>query len=218
MAPRTKLAAAAGAVAAAALVLTACGGGGHDNKIASSPTPSASSTTTAAPPATTTPADAEAPTFDFPSDVKVVVDPDTTGDAMKDAVLKDQAYGQQAILLAIAKLDPSLPALNKYLSAEALGDWINKIKWGQSHHTSISGTTLFYNRTVTVTSASSANITFCESERDAFGKDTKTGKVAKTKPSLDDFTLHYSLMRKGSDGTWTMTTYQSQDRSTRCQR
>lgn len=213
---RTKLAAAAGAVAAAALVLTACGGGGHDDKIASSPTASVPSTTKT-PPATTTPADTGAPTFDFPSDVKVVIDADSTGDATKDAVLKDQGYGEQAIFLAIAKLDPSLPALNKYLSAEALGDWINSVKWGQSHHKSIIGSEHFYKRSVHMTSATTAGVSFCENSRDAYDKDTKTGRRINGTPSTKDFTLHYSLMRKGSDGTWRMTTYDSQPGAAKCQ-
>jgi len=215
MAPRTQLVA-AGAVAAAALVLTACGGGGNDDKIASSPTPSASSapTTTAA---TTAPADPGAPTFDFPSDVKVVVDADTTGDPAKDAVLRDQAYGEQAIFLAVAKLDPGLPALNKYLSAEALGNWINSVKWGQSHHKSITGSEHFYNRSVRMTSATTANISFCENSRDAYDKDTTTGKRINGTPSAKDFTLHFSLMHKGSAGVWTMTTYDSQPGAAKCQ-
>jgi hypothetical protein len=167
-------------------------------------------------PGTTAPAAAGAPAFDFPSDLKVVVDPDTTGNAAKDAVLRDQAYGQKAIFLAIAKLDPKLPQLNKYLSGEALGNWVNSVKWGQSHHKSVTGSEHFYQRTVTLTSASSANVTFCENSRDAFDKDTATGKRINGTPSSKDFTLHLSLMRKGSDGVWTMSTYASQPGAAKC--
>jgi hypothetical protein len=217
MARRTTALAATGSLAAAALLLTACGGGGSDSKITSSPAaPTTSAPATSAP--ATTPAAADGPTFDFPSDVKVVVDPDTTGDATKDAILKDQAYGEQAIFLAIAKLDPKLPQLNKYLTGEALGDWINGVKWGQTHHTTISGTTLIYKRTVNVTSAQSAFVNFCESQRNAYDKDSKTGKVARTTPSSDDFILHTSLMRKSADGTWTMSTYESQKGAATCRR
>jgi hypothetical protein len=222
MAPRTKLAAASmSAVAAAALLLSACGGGGDDDKIASSPSavsPTATTTTAAASaPATASPA-ASAPTFDFPADVKVVVDADTTGDAVKDAVLRDQANGQKAIFLAIAKLDPKLPVFDKYLGGEALQNWIDKVKWGQTHHTSVTGTTLFYKRSVNVTSPTTAGVTFCESERNSFGKNTKTGKTIKTTPSLSDFTQHYALMSKGADGVWKMTTYQSQSGAAACER
>jgi len=216
MAPRTKLAAAAGAVTAAALVLTACGGGGHDDKIASShtPTSTAAATTTA----TVTAKDPKEPTFDFPSDVKVVIDADATGDATKDAVLRDQAYGEQALFLAIAKLDPTLPVFRKYLTDKALGDWTNKIKWGQSHHESITGTVRFYDRTVTISGPDSAGVSLCQSERNSYGKNTRTGEAIKTTPSLDDFTFHLVSMHKGTDGIWHMTADRSQERATRCAR
>ncbi|MEU6849997.1 hypothetical protein ABZ901_08735 [Actinacidiphila alni] len=221
MAPRTKLAAAPIVVTAAALLLAACGGGGGDDDTISSGTsvsPSAAATTgTPSPSATGTPA-ADAPAFDFPADVKVVIDADTTGDAAKDAVLRDQAYGQQAIFLAIAKLDSKLPALSTYLSGEALQNWTDKVAWGKSHHTSVTGTTRFYKRTAKVTGPASASVTFCESERDSYGKDTKTGKAIRTTPSKNDFTQHYALMSKGADGVWKMTTYQSQSGAASCVR
>ncbi|SDN25328.1 hypothetical protein [Actinacidiphila guanduensis] len=217
MARRTTALAATGSLAAAALLLTACGGGGSDSKITSSPAaPTTSAPATSAP--ATTPAAADGPTFDFPSDVKVVVDPDTTGDATKDAILKDQAYGEQAIFLAIAKLDPKLPQLQTYVGGDALQSWIDKVKWGQSHHRSVTGTTQFYQRTVHVTGSDTANVTFCESERAAYDKDTTTGRTIKTTPSPDDFTQHLAMMQKGSDGVWKMTTYQSQKGAKACQR
>ncbi|WP_433892355.1 hypothetical protein [Streptomyces sp. CA-111067] len=220
---RTTLTAATCGIAAAAVLLTACGGSKNDDaKISTAPTTASAPTTTAAPttsaPVTTPPAEPKAPVFDFPSDVKVIVDADKTGDATKDAVLRDQAYGQQAIFLAIAKLDPNLPVLNKYLSGEALGDWINKINSAKSQHTTVTGTTLFYNRSVHVTGPSTAGVTFCESQRNAFNKDTKSGKVTRTKPSKADFIEHYSLMSKAADGTWRVSTYQSQEGASQCQR
>lgn len=216
---RTSLTTAACALAAATLLLTACGGGGDDKKIGaedsgtSAPAPSASTTTAA--PTTSAPA---GPTFDFPPDVKVVVDADTTGDAVKDAVLRDQGYGLRAIYLGIAKLDSTLPVFQKYLTGKAASDWITNIDWGKSHHTSITGTTAFYNRKVTVTDATTAGVTFCESARDAYDKDTKTGKTATTTPSLDDFALHTARMKKSADGTWQMTDYRTQSREKSCER
>ncbi|WP_031525503.1 hypothetical protein [Streptomyces sp. NRRL F-5123] len=216
---RTSLTTAACTLAAATLLLTACGGGGGDKKIGAegsgTPAPAPSASTTTAAPTTSAPA---GPTFDFPPDVKVVVDPDTTGDAVKDAILRDQGYGQQAIFLAIAKLDSTIPVFQKYVTGKAAADWAVKIDWGKSHHTTVTGTTAFYNRKVTVTDATTAGVTFCQSERESYDKDTKTGKVATTTPSLDDFTLHTARMRKAADGTWQMTDYRSQDRAKSCER
>lgn len=210
--------AAACALSAATLLLTACGGGGGDDKKidasdSGTPAPAPSATTTTAAP--TTP---PGPSFDFPPDVKVVVDADTTGDAVKDAILRDQGYGQQAIFLAIAKLDSTIPVFQKYVTGKAASDWAVKIDWGKSHHTTVTGTTAFYNRKVTVTDATTAGVSFCQSERESYDKDTRTGKVATTTPSLDDFTLHTARMKKSADGTWQMTDYRSQDRAKSCQR
>lgn len=219
MAPRTTTVAAACTVAAAALLLSACGGGGDDAKIQPTSSQSAPATTSAssAPTSAATPASA-APTFDFPPDVKVVVDADTTGDPVKDAVLRDQGYGQKAIFLAIAKLDSNLPVFKKYLRETAEEDWTSKIGWGKSNHETVTGTTLFYDRKVTLNGANTAGVTFCESERDSYGKNSQTGKVIKTTPSIDDFTYHSALMRKAADGTWQMATYKSQDHAAKCQR
>jgi hypothetical protein len=218
---RTKLNLATGAVTAAALLLAACGGNGGGAPIApkprtARPTATGSPTATSAPTATATPITAATPTFAYPRDVAVVVDADTTGNTTKDAVLRDQAYGQKAIFLAIATLDPDLPQLNRYLSAEALGNWINAVKWGQGRHESVTGREHFYRRTVTLTGPETATVTFCENSRDAYGKDTTTGRRVPAAPSSRDFTLHLSLMHKGADGIWTMTTYASQAGARRC--
>ncbi|WP_051951476.1 hypothetical protein [Actinacidiphila yeochonensis] len=214
---RTTLTTAATTLTAATLLLTACGGGGSDNKIASSPT-----TTTSAPPPTTaapttTPAAAGAPTFDFPSDVKVVIDPDTTGDATKDAILRDQGYGLDATYVAVSKLDKNQPLFNEYLVEDAAETWSEAIDGGKKDSATITGTVHFYDRKVTVTDSTTAAVTFCEDQRYAYDKNTKTGKTAKTAPSADSFIFHTSRMLKASDGTWQTSTYNSQRGAAQCQ-
>jgi hypothetical protein len=217
MARRTTATAAACTLAAAALVLTACGGSG-DKKIAATTSgtpaaaPSAGATTT--PPPTSAPA---APTFDFPPDVKVVVDPDTTGDATKDAVLRDQGYGLQAIYVALTKGDPELPLLHKYVIEDALATWSGSIKGGKEQHLTVTGDLRFYNRKVTSSSATTAGVTFCEDQRYSYDKHTDTGKIDKTKPSANSFVFHTALMRKSADGTWQMANYKSQRGAAQCQ-
>lgn len=217
MARRTTATAAACTLAAAALVLTACGGSG-DKKIAATTSgtpaaaPSAGATTT--PPPTSAPA---APTFDFPPDVKVVVDPDTTGDATKDAVLRDQGYGLQATLLAVAKLDTNIPVFSQYLSGEAAASWIKSVGAEKSRHHTLTGTVHYYNRKVTSVSGSTAGVTFCEDQRYGYDKDINTGKVLKTTPSRNSFIFHTAQMSRTADGTWQMTNYKSQRGAAQCQ-
>ncbi|WP_435130270.1 hypothetical protein [Actinacidiphila sp. bgisy144] len=216
MAPRTTFAAAACTVAAAALFLTACGGGSHDDKIAATTPASAPPPTTASssPTPTTAPG---APTFDFPSDVKIKIDADTTGDKTKDAILRDQAYAENATYMAIVKLDPELPIFTQYVIADAQANWSNNIIAGKKGHHTITGTVHIYDRKVTVSSATRAGVTFCEDQRYSYDKDTQTGKVLKTKPSANSFIFHSSLLLKSKDGTWQTASYNSQRGAARCQ-
>ena len=215
MAPRTKLVAAAGTFTAAALLLTACGGGSHDNKIASSPTPSATTATKTTAPPTTPVTNPGAPTFDLPSDVKIKIDPDTTGDKTKDAVLRDQAYGLDATYVAVTKLDKNLPLFTTYMSESALEVWSESIDAFKKNGHTVNGTDRFYDRQVTL-NGNMAGVTFCEDQSYFYDKEIKTGKVLTTKPSANSFILHASHMRKGKDGIWHTATYNSQKGGSRC--
>lgn len=214
MVPRTKLAAAAGAIAAAALVLTACGGGGHDDKIASSPT--ASTSPTAATPSVTA-TDVGAPAFDLPDDLKVNVDANTIGDATKNAILRDQEYGLKASFVASGKLDDSLPLFNRYVIAEAAATWDDTIAALKKNHHVFTGTVHYYDRKVTIGDAA-AGVSFCEDQRYLYDKDTESGTVLTTTPSVNSFIYHTSRMVKAKDGTWQTTTYTSQRGAAQCRR
>lgn len=208
--------AAACALSAATLLLTACGGGGGDDKKidasdSGTPAPAPSATTTTAAP--TTP---PGPSFDFPPDVKVVVDADTTGDAVKDAILRDQGYGLQSVYVALSKDDPKEPLLKQYLTGSALAIWSESISAGQKQHLTATGDLHFYHRKVTSSSATTAGVTFCEDQRYSYNKHTDTGRVDKTKPSLNSFVSHTALMRKAADGTWQMADYKSQRGAAAC--
>jgi hypothetical protein len=216
MAPRTTIAAAACTVAAAALFLTACGGGSHDDKIAATTPASTPPPTTASssPTPTTSPG---APTFDFPSDVKIKIDADTTGDKTKDAILRDQGYGYEAAFLAVTKQNEKLPLLMTYMSEEALETWSESIDAYKKNGHTVTGTVHIYDRKVTLNGAQ-AGVSFCEDQSYFYDKDVNTGKVLKTTLSANDFILHTSLMRKAKDGTWQAATYNSQQGAAQCRR
>lgn len=216
MAPRTTVTAAC-TLAAAALLLTACGGGG-DSKISATPPAGTRAAAPSAPVTTASTQPAGAPVFDFPPDVKVVVDPDTTGDATKDAILRDQGYGLDAIYLALAKLDTKLPAFPRYLTQEAAQTWSDSITWGRQYHRSVTGTVKFYDREVSLVDPNKAGITFCEDQSHSYDKDSKTGKVFTTQPSANDFVFHTAQMVKSGDGTWQMANYKSQKGAAQCRR
>jgi hypothetical protein len=217
---RTTLTAATCGVAAAALLLTACGGSKDDNaKITTSPPTTAPSPTTSSPtpPATTPPADPKAPVFDFPKDVKVTIDPDKTGDATKDAILRDQGFGLDAIYVAYTKHDKNQSLFLKYLTETAKEQWSESIDSAKASHKTVTGSVHYYNRKVSVSSPTTAGVTFCEDQRYSYDKDSTSGKVTKTTPSANSFVSHGTFMRKGSDGTWRIGTFVSRRGAKECQ-
>jgi hypothetical protein len=219
MAPRTSVTAAC-TLAAVALLLTGCGGGGSSAITgASQPPPGTAAGApggATTPPASPTATAPSAPVFHFPPDVKVVVDPDVTGDAVKDAILRDQGNGLRAIYLALAKLDTRSPGLAQYLAQDAAKTWDDSVGWGRTYHRSVTGTVRFYDREVTVKDQKTAGVSFCEDQSRSYDKDSKTGKVFTTQPSASDFVFHMAQMIKASDGTWQMATYKSQRGAARC--
>jgi hypothetical protein len=109
--------------AAAALLLTTCGNSGASSGTIKGArmgtSPSASPSASAGPAATAH--------FDIPSDIKTIIDADSTGDENKDAVLQAQANAQLAFLQAAAHMDPQSPALNVYYADSAKSFYVQQI-------------------------------------------------------------------------------------------
>jgi hypothetical protein len=146
------------------------------------------------------------------------VDPDTTGDPVKDAVLRDQGYGLEAIYVALTQSDPGLPLLRTYVREFALQTWSASITSGKQQHLTVTGDLGFYNRKVTSSSSVTAGVSFCEDQRYSYDKHTDTGHIDKTTPSANSFVFHTALMRKAADGTWQMANYKSQRGAAQCRR
>jgi hypothetical protein len=201
MAPRTT-------IAAAALLLTACGA--PATEIAPAPPPSAA-------PPSAPPSPPSAPRFAFPSDLKIVIDPDTTGNPTKDAILRDQGYGVEAMLLAVTKQDARIPVFTKYVSETAADGWTRSIDGDKAAHRTLTGEVRFYGRKVTVGSTATAGVTFCEDQRYGYDKNTETGKVTLTMADDQGLIYHSVFMRKAKDGIWQTATYNSQTYAARCE-
>ncbi|WP_405778147.1 hypothetical protein [Streptomyces sp. NBC_00859] len=200
---RRTLPSAAALVTAAALLLTACGGS-DDNKStkpdkiagadegstkAASPTPSAS----------TAP---ERPTIKLPGDVTDTFSPEKTGDATKDAILGDNAGYVRALDAAIVAGKPELPALEFYTEGDAAA---SSQEWVQSFVSSgrtVTGTTRYYNRSVTVKNKTTAAISYCGDESKGFSKVIKTGKTEKTKVTSKSYVAYGVQVQRNSQGVW----------------
>ncbi|MER7178297.1 hypothetical protein ABT404_02175 [Streptomyces hyaluromycini] len=202
---RRTLPVAAALAATAALLLTACGGGddsSKDNdKIAgagtggsASPSPSASAT-----------ADKNAPSFAFPSDIKVTVERESTGDGTKDAVLRDVAYAAQARVEAFGKGDGQTANVNRYFAANARIYWVNRVTEFKKEGLTLTGRYRYYGFKVTDASNGKAAARYCEDQSKAYNKVIKTGKAQLTQPSDKDFVLYTVQAQRDSAGDWQVT-------------
>ncbi|MFF4900077.1 hypothetical protein [Streptomyces sp. NPDC001068] len=195
---------AAALTATAALLLTACGGGddsakgtdkiaGAGTEASTSPSPSAS-------------VDKNAPTFALPSDITVTVDRESTGDAAKDAALRDLAYAAEARLEAFAKGNGQTANLNRYFAGYARTYWIDRVAGLKKEGLTLTGHYRYFDFEVTdIANSKSAAVRYCEDQSKAYGKVIKTQKVQFTKPSDKDFILNTLQVAKDSAGDWQVT-------------
>jgi hypothetical protein len=161
-----------------------------------SPTPSASASV-----------EKDAPTFDFPSDVEVAVERESTGDPTKDAVLRDVAYSAEARIEAFVKGDGNAANLNRYFAGPALTYWSKRIENVKEQGLTSTGSYRYYDFEVTdIANGKTAAVRYCEDQRKAYSKEIKTDKVRRTQPSEDDFILTTLQASKNSRGDWQVQT------------
>ncbi|WP_371536123.1 hypothetical protein OG210_11310 [Streptomyces sp. NBC_00466] len=215
---RRSLPAAAAIATAAALLLTACGGGGDSKskdsgKIAgadqgASKPASPSASSSAAP---------DRPKVTLPSDVSDTFSPEKTGDATQDAILGDNAAYVRALDAAIVAGKPELPALEFYTEGEGAAssqEWVQSfVKNGRT----ITGTTRYYNRKVTVKSKTTAAISYCGDESKGYSKVIKTGKTEKTKVTNQSYVAYGVQVQRNSQGVWEMMKISSARGAASCQ-
>ena len=213
---RPALLAAIALTATAALTLSACGsdndsskdndkiaGADTGNATSASPTESASSAT-------------GRPEIKLPSDLTMTFEGGETGDAVKDAVLADNAERMRAVDAAIAGTDPKAVALNFYNTGRALEaavTWVDKFK---DANLGITGTIRYFDRTVTLDGNKAASVVFCADESKGYAKDLKTNKAKVTTPSDEDFILYNTRLEKNSDGVWQTTSIVSTSGAKQC--
>ncbi|MFF8013994.1 hypothetical protein [Streptomyces sp. NPDC007929] len=167
--------------------IAGAGGGGEE-----SPSPSAS----AAP-------EKGAPAFDFPSDVKAAVENGQTGDATKDAILRDVAYSAQARLEAFGKGSGQTANMNRYFAASALTYWTDRIATVKENGLTVSGDYRYFGFEVSdMANGKTAAVRYCEDQSKGYSKEISTKKVLRTQPSDKDFILYTLQAAKGSRGDW----------------
>jgi hypothetical protein len=215
---RSRLLATAAAGATAALLLTACGGGGGDkpkanDKIAGA----ATGGTTSAAPGPSAAQSAGRPKIELPSDLTITFTPEASGDAVQDAILKDNAELVRALNAAIDAQNPRLPALEFYTEGEgavAAQQWVQSFKavgW------TVTGTVRYFDRQVTVNSKDNASLSYCADESKGFSKVIKTGEVKKTKTTKNSYIAYGIQVEKNKQGVWELVKIASTRGADRCQ-
>ncbi|MFJ6083837.1 hypothetical protein ACIQI8_20790 [Streptomyces sp. NPDC092369] len=201
MTRRPTLLAAITLTAAAALSLSACGNddsSGKNDKIAGADTskePSASPT-----PSTSTASNR--PKITLPSDLTLDFEDTKTGDAVKDAVLSDNAERMRAVDAAITGTDPKGEAVGYYNTGKALDAALSWIAEFNDAGATMTGSARYYDRQVTLNGKTSAGLTFCADESKGFSKDKKTGKVSKTPVTKNSYVFYNTRLDKNPDGVW----------------
>lgn len=167
--------------------------------------------------ATDSSASAVRPTIDLPSDVRHAFAPEETGDAVKDAVLKDNADMIRALDAAIIAQNPRLPALEFYTEGEGAVASEQWVKAFADAGWTVTGAVNYYDRQVNVSSEDSASLSYCGDESKGFSKVIKTGEVKKTPVSKDSYVAYGVQVRKNKAGVWELVKITSTRGAARCQ-
>lgn len=150
-------------------------------------------------------AEKNAPTFDFPSDIKVTVEKNPTGDATKDAILRDAAYAAQARVEAFTKGEGQTANMSRYFAANALTYWTERVSTFKKEGLTVSGDYRYFGFEVTDVASGQAAVRYCEDQSKAYNKEIKTNTVQRTQPSDKDFVLYTFQTARDSAGDWQVT-------------
>ncbi|MFJ5998006.1 hypothetical protein [Streptomyces sp. NPDC092370] len=215
---------AAALMATTALLLTACGSGdgesGNNDKIAGvgqgSETPEESAS------ASGTPAGDKPDGVDvsLPSDMELVFDWEKPKDKNEAAAMDDAANFLRAIYRGVDKRTTKDAAVTAYATGDGLhyaqvqiNEWI-KGGW------TATGTLRHYDAiTRSAVNGKSVEVAFCADATEFFGKEIKTEKILKTKPSIEDFDYFKIVMVKFPTGTnlWQASKVFVETKATKCQ-
>ncbi|WP_435282206.1 hypothetical protein [Streptomyces koelreuteriae] len=200
---RPTLLAALTLTAAATLTLSACGSDDRaknkdNDKIAGADTGEKAS-------ASPSPSDADSagrPEISFPSDAKNVFEYEKTGDAAKDAVLKDSTLSANSVDEAILKGSTDTKALGFYNVGKALESSITYVQRYIDGGDTWIGTTRYFDYKVTLTGDNKAYVTYCSDESKSYIKNRKTKKVDRSPASSDSYVLYHTSLAKNAEGVW----------------
>ncbi|MFD9861982.1 hypothetical protein [Streptomyces alboflavus] len=209
--------------AAAALLLTGCGSGGDgdskdDDKIVGADQGPEKPKKSTGP----SPTDEEPDGVDLslPKDMKLVFDWETPKAKNEASAMSDAANYVRAIYHGVDKRTAKNAAVSTYATGEGLHYAKVQIDSRVDDGWTATGTRRHYQAdTRSTANGTSVEVAFCADSSKFYGKDVKTGKVQKTKPSVADFDHFRIIMVKYPTGKerWQASKVFVEEKAEQCQ-
>ncbi|MGC5565618.1 hypothetical protein ACPYPG_22640 [Streptomyces sp. FR-108] len=221
---RRSLPVAAALAATAALLLTACGGSGDDkssdnDKIAGADQESKKPTKSAEP-AGAASDKPDGVDVSLPKDMNLVFDWEKPKAKNEAAAMDDAANYVRAIYRGIDKRTTKDAAVTTYSTGEGLAYAKTQIDRRVDGDWTATGTRRHYQATTrSTTNGNSVEVAFCVDSNKFYSEEVKTGKVLKTKPSIDGFDYFKIIMVKfpTGDGLWQASKVLVETKAAKCQ-
>ncbi|MDQ1038027.1 hypothetical protein QFZ75_004443 [Streptomyces sp. V3I8] len=209
--------------ATAALLLTACGGG--DDKSSDNDKIAGADQTSQKPSKSAEPAGAAKDKPDgvdvsLPKDMNLVFDWDKPKAKNEAAAMDDAANYVRAIYHGVDKGTTKDAAVTAYATGDGLHYAETQISDRVDDGWTATGTRRHYRATThSAPNGKSVEIAFCVDSSKFYGKEVKTGKVRKTKPSIEDFDYFKIIMVKfpTSDKLWQASKVFVEVKAAKCQ-
>ncbi|GGS88800.1 hypothetical protein [Streptomyces violaceus] len=206
---RRPLPVAAALVATAALLLTACGSGDEkssdNDKIAGADQGTKTPKESASPSGAPAGDKPDGVDVSLPEDMDLVFDWDKPKDKNEAAAMNDAANFVRAIYRGVNKRTANDAAVTAYSTGEGLHYAKTQINSRVDGGWTATGTRRHYQATTrSAPNGKSVEVAFCVDSSKFYGKEVKTEKVLKSKPSIADFDYFKIVMVKfpTGDGLW----------------
>ncbi|WUR82141.1 hypothetical protein OG967_26810 [Streptomyces phaeochromogenes] len=202
---RRSLPVAAALAATAALLLTACGGGddksSDNDKIAGADQGAKKPTKSAEPSGAPAEDKPDGVDVSLPADMDLVFDWDKPKDKNEAAAMDDAANFIRAIYRGVDKRTSKDAAVIAYSTGEGLRYAKTQIDSRVDGGWTATGTRRHYQATTrSAPNGNSVEVAFCTDSSKFYGKEIKTEKILKSKPSIADFDYFKIVMVKFSTG------------------
>ncbi|MGW0650019.1 hypothetical protein ACWD4T_14570 [Streptomyces umbrinus] len=206
---RRSLPVAAALAATAALLLTACGGGddksSDNDKIAGADQGAEKPTKSAEPSGAPAEDKPDGVDVSLPADMDLVFDWDKPKDKNEAAAMDDAANFIRAIYRGVDKRTSKDAAVIAYSTGEGLRYAKTQIDSRVDGGWTATGTRRHYQATTrSAPNGNSVEVAFCTDSSKFYGKEVKTEKILKSKPSIADFDYFKIVMVKfpTGEGLW----------------